>query len=90
MDITAVNRIPSVQTPSAPIDQAAGKRQMIKAVSALNSSQVSGPDNELRFTKDPHTRKMVLQVVNRQTNEVISQLPPEYVIRLAEDLKQNP
>jgi uncharacterized FlaG/YvyC family protein len=27
-------------------------------------------------------------VVNRATKDVISQIPPEYVLRLAEDLKQ--
>jgi uncharacterized FlaG/YvyC family protein len=31
---------------------------------------------------------MVVKVVNRTTKDVISQIPPEYVLRLAEDLKQ--
>jgi uncharacterized FlaG/YvyC family protein len=31
---------------------------------------------------------MVIRVVNRRTNEVISQIPPEYVLRLAQDMKQ--
>jgi uncharacterized FlaG/YvyC family protein len=31
---------------------------------------------------------MVVRVVNRKTQEVISQVPPEYVLRLAESMKQ--
>jgi uncharacterized FlaG/YvyC family protein len=30
---------------------------------------------------------MVVRIVNRNTKEVVSQIPPEYVLRLAEDLK---
>jgi uncharacterized FlaG/YvyC family protein len=31
---------------------------------------------------------MLIQVVDRKTREVVSQVPPEYVLRLAEDLKK--
>jgi uncharacterized FlaG/YvyC family protein len=31
---------------------------------------------------------MVVRVLDRKTKEVISQIPPEYVLRLAEDMKQ--
>jgi uncharacterized FlaG/YvyC family protein len=30
---------------------------------------------------------MVIQVVNRQTQEVVTQVPPEYLLRLAQDLQ---
>jgi uncharacterized FlaG/YvyC family protein len=30
----------------------------------------------------------VVKVINRKTKDVISQIPPEYVLRLAENLKQ--
>ena len=42
-----------------------------------------GPENELRFLKDPQTHRIVVKLVNRTTHEVLSQLPPEYVLRLA-------
>jgi len=29
----------------------------------------------------------VIRLVNRKTKEVVSQIPPEYVLRLASDLK---
>ena len=91
MDITAVNR--SLQTAPTntnpvPVDQAAQNREVVQAVKALNGTEMFGEDNQLRFQKDPQTGRMVVKVVNSKTNEVISQIPPQYVLALAADLKQ--
>ena len=91
MEITAVAH--SVQPVTAPVetvrpDQAAENREVIRAVKALNGTEMFGQDNELRFQKDQQTGRMVVKVVNSKTNEVISQIPPEYVLALAEDWKQ--
>lgn len=90
MDITAVNRglqtAPANTTP-VPVDQAAQNREVVQAVKALNGSEMLGQDNQLRFQKDPTSGRMVVRVVNSKTNEVISQIPPEYVLQLAQDLK---
>ena len=91
MDITAVNRslqTAPVHTTPVPVDQAAENREVVQAVKALNGTEMFGQDNQLRFQKDPRTGRMVIRVVNNKTNEVISQIPPEYVLRLAEDIKQ--
>jgi len=61
---------------------------VVQAVKALNKTEMFGEDNSLEFAKDPQTQRMVIKVVNTKTNDVISQIPPEYVLRLAEDLKQ--
>jgi len=91
MDVTAVNRslqtAPTNTTP-VPVDQAAQNRDVVQAVKALNETEMLGQDNELRFQKDQQTGRMVVRVVNSKTNEVISQIPAEYVLRLAEDLKR--
>ena len=91
MDISAVNR--SVQTAPAntvpvPVEQAAANRDVVQAIKALNGTEMFGQDNQLRFQKDPHSGRIIVKVVNSKTNEVISQIPPEYVLSLAEDLKQ--
>ena len=57
------------------------------AVKALNGAEMFGPDSELMFQRDPLTQRMVLQTINRKTKEVLSQIPQEYILRLAEDLK---
>ncbi len=92
MEVSSVNRIPQsppAVAPVAPVDRTAETRDIVRAVKALNQTQMFGQDNELMFQKDRQTQRMVLRIVNRQTNEVISQIPPEYVLRLAEDLKSN-
>ena len=42
-----------------------------------------------RFQKDPETNRFVVRVVNRNTREVISQVPEEYVLRLAADMQKD-
>jgi len=91
MDINALSRItqglPAVATPIS-AEKASQNRQVVQAVKALNKSEMFGQDNSLDFQRDPATKRMVVKVVNRTTGEVISQIPPEYVLRLADDLKQ--
>ncbi len=92
MDISSVNRLSQTSptaVPIAPVDRTAETRDIVRAVKALNKSEMFGQDNELMFQRDRQTQRMVLQIVNRDTNEVISQIPPEYVLRLAQDLRSN-
>jgi len=90
MDVTAVNRIAQAAPTAAvtPPDPGASARDVVPAVKALNQTEMFGQENELQFQRDQASRRMVIQVVNRKTHEVISQVPPEYVLRLAEGLKQ--
>ena len=92
MDITAVSRgVPDLHAPApvATTDKAAENRQVVQAVKAVNGAEMFGEENELRFTRDQVTNKMVIRVVNRKTSEVVSQVPEEYVLRLAEGIKQS-
>lgn len=91
MEITPVGH--SVQPVAAPVetvraDQAAENRDVVRAVKALNGSEMFGEENQLTFQRDPATQRMVVRIVNQQTKEVVSQIPPEYVLRLAEELKR--
>jgi uncharacterized FlaG/YvyC family protein len=90
MDITGVNRnlnAPVTGASEIPTEKAAENRPIIQAVKALNATEMFGHDNQLTFQRDPESKRMVVQVINRNTHEVVSQIPPEYVLRLAEDLK---
>ena len=90
MDLTPINRAGTAvhaPAPAVTLDKAAEKREVVQAVKAVNGAEMFGPENELRFQKDPETNRFVVRVVNRKTREVISQVPEEYVLRLAQDLK---
>lgn len=92
MDYNALGRItqamPAVAT-AIPVDQTSENREVVRAVKALNKSEMFGEDNDLVFQRDPQTQRMVVKVVNRATKDVISQIPPEYVLRLAADAKRS-
>src|SRR5207245_5266919 len=62
-------------------------REIIRAVRAVNASAMLGEKNELTFFLDRQTRRPIIKIVNRETNEVVQQLPNEQVLRLAEGLK---
>lgn len=66
-------------------EEAAQRRQLVQAAKSVNSSGVLG-ENQLVFSVDRSTHRMVMKVENRDTHEVVLQVPPEYVIRLAQDL----
>ena len=90
MDITAVNRnlnVPVAAAPEIPPEKAAEQRSIVQAVKALNATEMFGQDNQLTFQRDPYSQRMVIKVINKKTHEVVDQIPQEYLLRLAEDLK---
>jgi uncharacterized FlaG/YvyC family protein len=89
MEITPVNRnaeVMGTNFTSIPVDRVAENREIVKAVKALNQTSMFGDGNELEFQRDPRTQRMVIRLVNRQTEEVVTQIPPQYVLELAKDL----
>jgi len=66
--------------------EASENREVVRAVRALNQSEMFNDDHELTFQRDLPTNRMVVRVVNRKTREVVSQIPSELVLRLAEGL----
>jgi len=62
-------------------------RKIIRAVHAVNASETLPTSHELVFSLDRQSRRPVIKVVDRVTNEVVQQIPNEQVLRLAEDLK---
>jgi uncharacterized FlaG/YvyC family protein len=84
--VKSVAQPPVAQAALVPQDEAAANREVVRAILALNATEMFGEDNQLHFRRDPASKRMVVRVVNRKTGEVVSQIPPEYVLRLAEDL----
>jgi uncharacterized FlaG/YvyC family protein len=90
MEINGANRsaqAPPVIAAEVRDERAAENRELVQAVKAVNGTEMFGQDNQLTFQRDARTKRMIVRVVNTKTNEVISQIPAEYVLRLAEDLK---
>jgi flagellar protein FlaG len=75
-----------ITEPAAPVSEE--QRMLLHAIRAVNSAEMFGQDNELTFVVDRHTRRALVRIVNRETGEVVRQIPAEYVLRIAEELSR--
>jgi flagellar protein FlaG len=66
--------------------QASERRELVKAIKAINATEFFGENHELTFVMDRETHRPIMRIVDRQTREVIQQLPPEYALRLAKEI----
>jgi flagellar protein FlaG len=77
--VAAPANVPDAQT-------AARNREVIQAVKAVNGAELFGSGSELSFSVDRSTQRPVIKVVDRKTGDIIQQIPPEYVLRMAQAL----
>ena len=70
-------------------EKAADRMKLAQAVKTVNDSRTFGDNQELTFVLDRTTRRTLVRLIDRQTQEVVMQIPPEYVLRLAEEMKQD-
>jgi uncharacterized FlaG/YvyC family protein len=73
------------QAAAVPAAEAAQRREVIQAARSVNDSGLLGR-NQLVFLVDRATHKPIIRVEDPDTHEVVMQLPPEYVVRMAQDL----
>jgi uncharacterized FlaG/YvyC family protein len=59
---------------------------LIRAVQSLNDSDMFGQENELTFAIDRTAHVVVVRLVNKDTRELVEQIPDGFVLRLAEEL----
>jgi flagellar protein FlaG len=65
--------------------QRAEQARLMQAVKTVNQSGILGDSDELSFSTDQASGRLVVKLINKETKEVLRQIPPEYVLRLAED-----
>ena len=88
MDISSIPPLSApaaVGSSSVPPAPDPDQRALIRAVKAIDSTALFGENHELSFILDRNTRQVVVRVVNRDTHEVLRQIPAEYLLRLAEE-----
>jgi uncharacterized FlaG/YvyC family protein len=92
MDISSINSAVNFSVPTdagSPRPVSPDQRHLIQAVKAVNGSELFGQENEVTFIVDRVTRRPVVRIVNRKSGQVVDQIPAEYVLRLAEELKRS-
>jgi len=73
------------QSPQPGAVEAVQRREVAAAARSINASGYLG-QNQIVFVVERGTNRAILRVVDRETNEVVLQLPPEYLLRLAQEL----
>jgi uncharacterized FlaG/YvyC family protein len=61
---------------------------LLQAASTVNAAQILGPDNEITFRVDPKAKEVVVRIVNSKTGELVSQIPEEYLLKMAEEVSE--
>jgi len=92
MDISSVDQqrpLPVAAQQPVPAEELAQRQQLIQAVREVNRSEMLGENNELTFSFDRTTRKAIVRVIDRKTKDVVFQIPPDYVLRMAQELRRN-
>ena len=93
MDVSSINplaaNLGAYAEPAAPRLPVQDQRPLIQAVRAVNAAELFGQNNELTFIMDRASRRAVVRIVNRETHEVVDQIPAEYVLRMAEELNRS-
>lgn len=66
----------------------AGQEQVEQAVTKLND-YVQSVQRNLQFNLDDSSGKTIITVVDKQTSEVVRQIPDDVALKLAQDLHQS-
>ena len=88
MEITSINPfLPMTAVEAAP-RPAELNRDVIAAVRALTGAEFLRQDRELSFMCERGTHRIILQVKDRKTGQVLEQIPPEQVRQILADLQE--
>jgi uncharacterized FlaG/YvyC family protein len=85
VDSTGASPAVGAHTPSKPTDVPV--REIVTAVHEINKSELMGEGRQLTFTRDPDTRRPVIQIVDQNTGEVLDQIPAETLLEMAQQFK---
>jgi len=81
--------VPSAAPAMRTSEDASQRTKLVQAVKVVNESKTLGENNELTFVLDRATGRTLTRVIDRNTQEVVLQLPLDSVLTLAEQLRQN-
>ena len=66
--------------------QNAGQQKaVIQAVKTVNAAELFGQENETTYIIDRAAKIAVVRVVNKQTGEVVQQIPTQQLLKMAEE-----
>ena len=89
MAISPINfSTPPTALTGVPAASPAANREVASAVQTLNQNGSAGAGREFSIAIDGKTRVPVVRIIDSKTNELIEQIPSQYILDLAEQIKQ--
>jgi len=79
---------PQTQSKQAQDSQSVSRAEVEQAVTKLNDF-VQTVQRNLQFNLDDTSGKTIITVVDKETSEVVRQIPDDVAVRLAQDLRQS-
>lgn len=70
-------------------DVVASNRAVSNAIRLLNDSGAAGDSHQFSVAIDPATKEAVVRIVDRTTNELVEQIPSEYILRVAQQISES-
>lgn len=80
--------VPQIPRAVASVASASTTREVATAVQTLNQNGTAGPGREFSIAIDGKTKVPVVRIVDSKTNELIEQIPSQYILDLAKQLEQ--
>lgn len=77
----------NIAQPAIPLLRQPEKKEIIEAVRAVNKAELFGQKNEVTFVVDRQSQKVLVRIVDKETRELVRQIPKEYLQSLASDLR---
>ena len=89
MDINAIDRVgPAVIDTGKVAMERAPLTEFISPVLAANRAELFGHDRELIFVQDDKTHVPVIAIRDRNTGEVLEEIPPKKLREMLQSLRQ--
>jgi uncharacterized FlaG/YvyC family protein len=90
VSVSALRAIPLPEsTPGvATSDRRARSQAIVSAVQVINQSGFIAADREVTYSTDNATKQLVIQVVDRQSKQVLVQWPSDYALQMAEEFQK--
>lgn len=83
--VRSTGQVAPVSASPVPVERLPEQRNLIQAVKALNMVEYFGKDHELSMVLDPGTRGPIVRIVDKNSGQVLRQVPPDYVLNAARD-----
>lgn len=70
------------------IDQNKSEEELQNAQDILNDFMIDARDRILKFDKDEDTGKRIIKIIDRETDEVVRQIPPQEFLEMVSNLNK--